>query len=149
VILITNQEKAKYFGHLENNVRYCPYLGLEAEMKLTAIPLAQRPNGRETQTDAKSPLFAQIPQRLIRNQLISRSARLLYGVYHSFAQDKKLSDKPTTFVSQETLAKIMGCTIQSVSSWQKELVRAGWIHVRRRGFKSNLTTLYPEPKRNN
>lgn len=95
------------------------------------------------------PHFAQIPQALIRDQTISRPARLLYGQFHSFAPNKRLAGLPTTYVSQRKLAKTMGCTIQSISCWQKELVVKGWIHVRRRGNNSSLVTLYPKPKKAN
>lgn len=96
---------------------------------------------------SRSSYFAQIPQSLVRDPRISRSARLLYALYHSFAPEKKLQQKPITYISQKKLSSFMGCTIQSISNWTRELKESGWITVKKRGWKSNYITLNPSPKR--
>ena len=89
--------------------------------------------------------FAQIPQSLLRDSTISRSARLLFALYHSYAHVKNLEREPSTSVSQKTLAKSMGCTVQSVSNWTRELRNVGWIKSKRKGLQSNVTRLFPKP----
>lgn len=91
--------------------------------------------------------FAQIPTELIRCSEISRGARLTYGVYHSYAQEKRLMEKPRTFVSQKTLARDLGCVVSTVSKWTKELKAEGWIKIFRRGWKSSVIILHAKAKK--
>jgi len=106
-----------------------------------------RPKAAGTTEGQKEEFFAKIPQDLIRDPSLRYSARLLFGVYHTYAKKKNLTKGALTYVSQSRVARDLGCSIQSVSNWTKILKEKGWITVRRRGWKSNYVYLHGKPKR--
>lgn len=91
----------------------------------------------------EGPYYAQIPEDLVRDSKIPHAAVRLYGIYHTFAQSKRLMSNPRTFVSQETIAKCMGVNYVRVSIWTKHLEDTGWLAINRRGQgKSNIIILH-------
>ena len=94
------------------------------------------------------PYHCEIPQDLARDSEISRDARLLWGIYHSYSQKKQKAYDPSTFVGQGTLCQVMGARRDAIYRWTKELREAGWLDVERRGLnKPNLITLYWQKRR--
>lgn len=119
-------------------------------MKKETATLANRrlSEARTKERAERGPFFGQIPQDLIRDPDIPIPARLLYGVYHTYAKKKDLKKEDVwTYVSQKELAKVLGCCIQSVSDWTGILKETGWISVTRRMNKSNLVYLHGKPER--
>jgi len=108
--------------------------------------MSKKPNEYNIQTDY--PLFAQIPQDLLRDPNMPDSAVRLYGVYHTYAPRKDLRDRPDTFVSQETIAGVMGKSRKRVSYWTRYIHEKGWVTIERRGLtKSNIITLHAKQKK--
>lgn len=92
--------------------------------------------------------FAQIPDRLIRNHRITRTARCLYGVYHSHSEKKDFRKEiPETNPYQRTIANELGSSIETVRIRTRELQIYGWVTVKNRGWQANLITLHSKPKR--
>lgn len=92
------------------------------------------------------PKFSQIPVALAKDRSVSDIGYRLYGVCHSYAQEKNLLRKPITFVSQKTLAKDMNRRVETISRKMKELEKR-WITIVRRGWRSNYIFLHYKPKR--
>lgn len=92
------------------------------------------------------PKFSQIPVALAKDRSVSDIGYRLYGVCHSYAQEKSLVKKPITFVSQKTLARDINRTVNTVSIHMKKLERR-WITIYRRGWRSNYIFLHYKPKR--
>lgn len=93
------------------------------------------------------PKFSQIPVALAKDRSVSDIAYRLYGVYHSYSQEKSLVQKPITFVSQKTLARDMNRAVETISRKTTELIKSGWIIVIHRGWRSNYIFLNGKPKR--
>lgn len=92
--------------------------------------------------------FAQTPQALIRNPNISHAAVRLYGIYHTYSQNKKLINQPSTFVSQERLASNMGASRVTIWKLTKILENEGWLIIKRRGLNmTNIIILHSRKKR--
>jgi hypothetical protein len=91
--------------------------------------------------------FGQIPQELLRDPKIQPTAKALFGLLHTYSQHKNLAKKPTTFVSQDTLAQDMGLHINAIGRLLKHLKEKGWLSVKRRGLtKSNVYILHGRRK---
>lgn len=91
--------------------------------------------------------FAQIPDKLIRNHRISRTSRLLYGIYHTHSEKKDFRKEiPKTCPYQRTIAKELGFSISTVKRCNRELEIYGWITVENRGWRANLITLHSKPR---
>ncbi len=94
------------------------------------------------------PHFAQIPQALIRDPNIPHAAIRLYGIYHSYTENKDLRNRPNPFVSQERVARNMGIGRDRVSYWTNFLKKEGWLTIRRRGLnKTNEIILHGRRRR--
>ncbi len=98
--------------------------------------------------------YAIIPTELIRCAEVSRGARLLYGLVHSYSKQKVWLDspkgirRPFAYVSKKRLAKNMNCSSRSIYTWLKELSAAGWVEIRRRKVKeTNKIYLNCRPRR--
>jgi len=93
-------------------------------------------------------LYGQIPQQLLRDPNIPHAAKVLYGIYHTFAREKKLKDEPQTFVSQKTVGSYMGLHPDRVGLHAHLLQTEGWLTVSRRGMmKSNIITLHEKRRK--
>lgn len=73
---------------------------------------------------------------VVRNNAISRDARLLFVILNSFA-----STEQGCFVSNARLAFYMGCSYNSVQNWIKELKDAGFISVKVEGNNDRLISI--------
>lgn len=116
--------------------------GIEEEPRENTRP--QR--GYSVRTDY--PLFAQTPQELMRDPNMPDAAVRLYGVYHTYAPNKDLRNRPDTFVSQATIAKDMGKGRDRVSYWTQYLHEKGWLTIKKRGQgNTNIIILHAKKKR--
>ena len=93
------------------------------------------------------PHFAQIPQALIRDPKIKHAAKVLYGIYHTYAQNKDLKNGADTFVSQARVARDMGKGRDRVSHWTQYLHKKGWLRIRPRQGNTNIIILHGKMKR--
>jgi hypothetical protein len=97
-------------------------------------------------SSAPNPIpFAQIPISVLKDGSIGGNHVRLYGDYHWFCQEKRLSNSPITFVSQKRIARdwMGGCSQQYVAKLTRELERAGWLTTIRRGLgHSNIIVLH-------
>lgn len=115
--------------------------------------LKERAKNEEREIEERgsgSPLFSigvfyvQIPIPLLQDSSLTASAKLLYGIFHSFCQEKKLSKDPLTFVSPAKIGRdfMGGSSRQYVCNLTKDLERAGWLFSLRRGLgHSNIIIL--------
>lgn len=80
--------------------------------------------------------FTKFPNAVLRDSNLSVPARLTYAMVASFAY----GDKDYCFPGQETLAQHLGVSTRKVRDYLNELVEAGYLEKKRRGF--NLTNVY-------
>ena len=75
-----------------------------------------------------APTFSALPHDLIRDERLSRDAKLLYAVLqmHWWQGGE-------CWASHATLASEMGCKERMLRYYLRELVKAGWVTERRRG----------------
>lgn len=95
---------------------------------------------------AMGPFFAQIPVELLKDKKVSPQAKVLYGLYHSFAPQKVLDQYPNTFVGQGKIASdCLGCKRPYVAKLTRELADTGWATVIPRGQgHTNIIILHKE-----
>ena len=79
--------------------------------------------------------FTMVPNHLLVSDRISPGAKLAYAMLLKYVWEKDYC-----FPGQETLAREMGVTRQSVNTYLKELQHQKFIEIKRRG--QGLTNLY-------
>src|SRR5665213_811648 len=79
--------------------------------------------------------FTMVPNYLLISDQISPGAKLAYAMLLKYVWEKDYC-----FPGQETLAKEMGVTRQSVNTYLKELQQQKFIDIKRRG--QGLTNVY-------
>jgi len=105
----------------------------------TAFQLAMRQLSRYPKT------FAQIPEALIKDHIISRDAKSVYILLHSYAPNKRLTDLPKAQVPLRIIKMHLGiANDETARNYIRELKVPGWIEVTRTGcMQPNTYTLYP------
>jgi len=90
------------------------------------------------------PKFGQIPQELLRNPEIKLQSKAIYGILHTIAEEKDLTEMPTIFKSGVSIAKeYAGISKTTFERGIKELEKYGWATNIRRGLgKSNIILLH-------
>ena len=91
--------------------------------------------------DAPDPVmvdgFTQVPNFMLRSAELSVGAKITYAMFLSYAWHNDCC-----FPGQATLAEDIGVSRQSVNGFIRELERAGFVGVKRRGLgKTNLYTV--------
>ncbi|MCC6236796.1 MAG: helix-turn-helix domain-containing protein [Dehalococcoidia bacterium] len=81
--------------------------------------------------------FTQVPNFILRSSSLSMGAKLTYAMFLSYAWHNDFC-----FPGQETLARDIGVSRQSVVAFIHQLERAGFVQVKRLGLgKTNRYTL--------
>lgn len=108
----------------------------------TALKSIDR-NIRLRNADAASTAgFTQVPNFLLTSKAVSPGSKLAYAMLLRYAWQNDYC-----FPGQERLAEAMGVTRQSVITYLKELQKAGYIAIERRGQgKSNVYELNLKPQ---
>lgn len=90
------------------------------------------------------PKFGQTPQELLRNPEIKLQSKAIYGILHTIAKEKDLTEKPTIFKSGVSIAKeYAGVSKTTFERGIKELEKYGWATNIRRGLgKPNIILLH-------
>lgn len=78
--------------------------------------------------------FTQVPNVILRDTNLSKSARLLYCLLLMHTWDKDFC-----FPSQETLGEYLGASPRHISTLISELKAKEYIEVKRRGYESTNT----------
>lgn len=82
--------------------------------------------------------FTQVPNFILTNENLTAPAKLAYAMLLKYAWDKD-----ECFPGQDTLAKDMGVSLRSASSYIKELQTLELLDIKRRGLgKTNLYVLH-------
>lgn len=92
--------------------------------------------------DTKDPVaregFTQVPNFVLKANNISAGAKLAYAMLLSYAWNNNFC-----FPGQEKLAQDMGAGVRSVKRYMRELVRKGYVSVKRRGLgKTNVYVVH-------
>jgi hypothetical protein len=69
--------------------------------------------------------FARIPASLLKDAALSPTAKLLYALLAAHADGRT----GVTYVGLRTLERLLGCGRAKRERAQRELVRAGWVHL--------------------
>jgi hypothetical protein len=116
-------------------------------MNYTTKPAQRKPPHNDTRRIALNEPWTAVPNRLLQDARLSRSARLLYCVLLMFA-----GNSGEAFPSQRRLAQALGrmaangatarpASLRSVQRWLHELRVAGWLTWRRSSSGGNVYTL--------
>ena len=82
--------------------------------------------------------FTQIPNVILKHRELSFGAKTVYGLLLSFAWSNN-----EIFPGQQTLARDAGTTRQTINKYIKELERAGYLSIKRRGLgKTAIYTVH-------
>ena len=120
---------------------------IQYDMNYTTKPAQRKPPHNDTRRIALNEPWTAVPNRLLQDARLSRSARLLYCVLLMFA-----GNSGEAFPSQRRLAQALGrmaangatarpASLRSVQRWLHELRVAGWLTWRRSSSGGNVYTL--------
>lgn len=86
------------------------------------------------------PGFGIIHRSVLRNNKLSRPARLIYALLCSYA-----NEEGEAWPSQERMAEDLGCSEKPIREWIEECMKAGMIEKKLVGFPAHCvyTVLYP------
>lgn len=94
------------------------------------------------------PKFGQIPQNLLRNPKILLQDKAMYGILHTIAKEKDLTEEPTIFQSGVSISRdFAGVNKDTFSRSINRLAEYGWVTNIRRGLgKANIIILNDKPR---
>ena len=87
--------------------------------------------------------FVQLPRTVLLNKELTAGAKITYSMLLHYAWQKDFC-----FPGQETMAKELGSSGRGVRKQLNQLVKIGFVSVKRRGQgKTNIYTLHAKPKK--
>jgi hypothetical protein len=90
------------------------------------------------------PYFGQLPDKLTKDPEITPTAKIIYGLMHTYAPVKPLNDNVVVEISFETMMKHIGASLPTVRKGVEQLLEKGWIAKIRQGkMRPNKYRLYP------
>jgi DNA-binding MarR family transcriptional regulator len=102
----------------------------------------ESPKGKSLDGDTSNPVlqegFTKIPNFILKDQEISRGAKMTYAMFLHYAGQNDFC-----FPGQTQLAQDIGCARATVTQFATELVKAGLLTIQRRGKgKTNVYKVY-------
>lgn len=126
-----------------------PYPGMDKrKSKSEELYLKERSPKGPIVRKYKYPKFGQIPEELLRNPKIKLQPKAIYGILHTIAEEKSLTENPTIWMSGVSIAKkYAGVDRKIFERGIKKLAEYGWVTSIRRGLgKSNIILLHWKPR---
>jgi hypothetical protein len=97
--------------------------------------------------DEKEPPWGKVYQGLLRDPKIEVGPKILWGLVHSYAREKRINNIPTAFMSCKTMAEDLGVSALTIKRWIKRLKDTGWVGAKRRGQgQTNIISLYSKKR---